>query len=285
VLAVAGVIDSFLYVGSAMATTAIGTTSVEPGCHAERRGRSEQLLSGRTVPFLESATREVREVRVVQLLECEPELGDGLSAEDRAIASRSLPVHAAVLKKGDWSPGAQPSEAGCLGYLIAKGLLIRRVEVTPGTSVELLGRGDLLRPWQEDTSSFCTASWEVLEQTTLVALGPGLTRSLGQWPAIASNVAARGLRRSRALAADAAISSIIGIEERLLLLLWHIAERWGETGKDGIRISIRLPHRLLAEMVGARRPSVTTALAELQEAGHLYSTSNSRWVLRGDPPC
>lgn len=196
-----------------------------------------------------------------------------------------LPVQAAVLSKGDWSPPSQPSEAGCLGYLIVKGLLVRRVEVGKGSSVELLGRGDLLRPWQEDVSSFCAASWEVLEPTTVVALGPGLMRNLAQWPALASNVASRGLRRSRALAADAAIASIVGIEERLLILLWHIAERWGEPCPEGVRISIRLPHRLLAEIVGARRPSVTSALTELQEAGRLKSGSAGRWVLLGDPPC
>ena len=223
-------------------------------------------------------------VRVVQLLDCEPELGDGLSAEDREVAARALPAQVADLESGRWHPRLQSSEPGCLGYLIARGLLIRRVEVAQGTSVELLGRGDLLRPWQEDASSFCTASWEVLERMTLVVLGPGLARGLGQWPAIASNLAARGLRRSRALAADAAISSIVGIEQRLLIFLWHIAERWGEPQKDGIHISIRLPHRLLAEMVGARRPSVTTALAGLQEAGRLDCTPAGHWLLRGDPP-
>lgn len=79
-------------------------------------------------------------IGVVQLLECEPELGDGLSEEDLAIASHALPVPTAVLKKGSWSPRSEPSEVGCLGYLIAKGLLVRRVEVARGSSVELLAR-------------------------------------------------------------------------------------------------------------------------------------------------
>ncbi|HEU4736886.1 MAG TPA: helix-turn-helix domain-containing protein [Solirubrobacterales bacterium] len=226
----------------------------------------------------------MRGIGVVQLLECEPELGDGLSEEDLAAASHALPVPIAVLKKGLWSPRSEPSEVGCLGYLIAKGLLVRRVEVAQGSSVELLGSGDLLRPWQEDASSFCVASWEVLEQSILLALGPGFTRGLAQWPTIAANLAMRGLRRSRALAADAAIASIVGIEERLLIMLWHLAERWGEPSADGIRLSIRIPHRLLAEMMGARRPSITSALAQLQEAGRLDSSPHGGWTLLGDPP-
>jgi CRP/FNR family transcriptional regulator, cyclic AMP receptor protein len=224
-------------------------------------------------------------VRVFQLLDCDPRLAEGLSAEERAMAARSLPVQAAVLKKGRWDPGPGPPEPGQLGFLVCQGLLVRRVEVDRGRSVELLGRGDLLRPWQEDASSFCLASWEVLEATTLVVLGPAVSRGLGGWPAITSNLMERAVTRSRASTAAAAISSIVGLEERLLILLWHLAERWGEPAGKGIRIPIGLPHRLLAELVGARRPSVTTALAGLQEEGRLASASNGRWVLRGNPPC
>lgn len=227
----------------------------------------------------------MRGIGAVQLLECEPELGDGLSEEDLAIASGALPVPTAVLKKGIWSPRSEGSEAGTLGYLIAKGLLVRRVEVAQGSSVELLGSGDLLRPWQEDASSFCVASWEVLEQSTLLALGPSFTRGLARWPAVAANLTLRGLSRSRARAAEAAIASIVGIEERLLIMLWHLAERWGEPSQEGIHLSIRIPHRLFAEMVGARRPSITSALAGLQEAGRLASGPDGGWILRGDPPC
>ena len=223
-------------------------------------------------------------MQVVQLLDCDPALGEGLGADDRAAAAASLPAQVARLEKGAWEPGAEAPSAEHLGFLVVRGLIVRRVEVAEGSSVELLGEGDLLRPWQEDASSFCAASWDVLERATLAVLGPGFVRGLGQWPAIAANIAARGIRRSRALAADSAIASIVGVEERLLLLLWHIAERWGEARKDGIHISIRLPHRLLAELVGARRPSVTSALSGLQEAGRLDSIASGRWVLLGDPP-
>jgi hypothetical protein len=221
----------------------------------------------------------------VQLLECDPQLAEGLPAEERAVAAESLPVQTAALKKGKWDPGIEPPEPEQLGYLLCRGVLVRRIEVDRGRGVELLGQGDLLRPWQEDSSSFCRASWEVLEPAMLVGLGPGVARGIARWPAIASNLVARGVNRSRASTAAAAVSSIVGLEERLLILLWHLAERWGEPIKEGICISIGLPHRLLAELVGARRPSVTTALSNLQEDGRLASTATGSWVLRGDPPC
>lgn len=222
--------------------------------------------------------------QVVQLLECDPELAEGLAEEERAIAMQALPVRVARLRKGRWQPDPQAPEPGHLGYLVVKGLLVRRIEVAQGSSIELLGRGELLRPWQEDTSSFCRSSWEVIEPTTVAQLCPQATRCLCQWPILVSNLMDRGIRRSRALAADAAAANIIGLEERLLTALWQLAETWGEARPDGVHLSIRLPHRLLAELMGARRPSITSALAELKSAGQLEKASDGCWVLCGDPP-
>jgi len=226
----------------------------------------------------------MRKANVVQLLTFDPELAEGLVEEERAIAAQALSVPVARLKKGPWRPDQSPPEPGHLGYLLLKGLLVRRIEVGQGSSIELLGRGELLRPWQEDTSSFCRSSWEVVESTTVAQLGPQLTRCLCRWPVLVSNLAERGIRRSRALAADAAAANIVGLEERLLTALWQLTETWGEAKEDGVHLSIRLPHRLLAELMGARRPSITSALAELKRSGQLDSTSDGCWVLCGDPP-
>jgi hypothetical protein len=218
------------------------------------------------------------------VLECDPDLAEGLAEEERAIAAQTLPVRVATLRTGTWHPDVTQPEPGHLGYLLVKGLLIRRIEVAQGASIELLGRGELLRPWQEDASSFCRSSWEVVETTTVAQLDTQLTHRLCRWPALVSNLVARGIRRSRALAADGAAANIVGLEERLLIALWQLAETWGEAKTDGVHLSIRLPHRLLAQLMGARRPSVTSALAELKSAGRLSSASNGAWVLHGDPP-
>lgn len=226
----------------------------------------------------------MRRARVVQLLDCDPNLAEGMSDEERASAAQALPVPIASLSKGEWDPDLRPQELGHLGYLLVEGLVVRRIEVAQGASIELLGRGELLRPWQEDASSFCRSSWEVVEASTVAQLNAQLTRCICQWPALVSNLVDRGIRRSRALAADAAAASIIGLEERLLTALWQLAETWGEAKADGVHLSIRLPHRLLAEMMCARRPSITSALAELKSSGRLSSAPDGAWVLRGDPP-
>jgi CRP/FNR family transcriptional regulator, cyclic AMP receptor protein len=226
----------------------------------------------------------VASIRVVQLLECEPGLAADLTSEELAIASQSIPVQVATLERGPWQPKSAAPEPGHLGFLVTKGVFVRRIQIGSGSSIELLGRGELLRPWQEDISSFCESSWEVVEPAALAQLGPRVARGLGQWPILVSNLVARAVRRSRAVAADAAVASIVGIEERLLRLLWQLGETFGRVEPDGVHLSVRLPHRLLAEMTGARRPSVTTALSNLQAEGKLVKAAEGCWILPGDPP-
>ena len=54
---------------------------------------------------------------------------------------------------------------------------------------------------------------------------------------------------------------------RLLLLLWHLAERWGRVTPDGVRIPLRLRHHMLADLLAVRRPSATAALQPLMSEG------------------
>ena len=67
---------------------------------------------------------------------------------------------------------------------------------------------------------------------------------------------------------------------RLLLLLWHLAARWGKVEPGGVRLPLPLTHLLLGRLVGAERPSVSHALKRLAAAG-LVSGSDDGWHLHG----
>jgi CRP/FNR family transcriptional regulator, cyclic AMP receptor protein len=49
-----------------------------------------------------------------------------------------------------------------------------------------------------------------------------------------------------------------------------------------VLIPFALTHSTLARLVGARRPSVTSAIGELAKDGLLERTDDG-WLLRGDP--
>jgi hypothetical protein len=81
-----------------------------------------------------------------------------------------------------------------------------------------------------------------------------------------------------------AIGHLTRVDDRLLALLWCLAERWGRVVPGGVLVNLRLPHRTLAGMVGARRPSVTTALGQLIARGDIERRPDGGWILHGQPP-
>ena len=81
-----------------------------------------------------------------------------------------------------------------------------------------------------------------------------------------------------------ALLQLSPVETRLLVLFWHLAERWGRVTPDGISVRLRLPHELLGQLVGCQRASVTTALRHISDSGLLIRRSDGTWLLHGSPP-
>jgi len=188
------------------------------------------------------------------------------------------------LQRGPWQPMTEPP-GNHLGYLVIDGLLGRRVVVPDrGRSLELLGRGDLFSPWQEDSPSFSQIAWTVIEPTSIAALDQAFASQVRHAPELLEALTERALRRSRRIAVSAAIANTVGVEERLLLLLWQLTELWGRKAQGGAVLPFRLSHQTLADLVGARRPTVTLALRGLTNRGLLERGSSGEWILSGDPP-
>ena len=87
------------------------------------------------------------------------------------------------------------------------------------------------------------------------------------FPQIARILTRRACRRPLELDVLRAITSQPRLEVRLVLLLWHLAARWGRVEPTGVRLSLPLTHRLLGQLVAAERPSISHALKRLAQAG------------------
>jgi hypothetical protein len=222
----------------------------------------------------------------ISLLEVDPELGEGLNPQERAAAERVLAVPVRSLEVGVWDPHEEFDEIRpVLGVMIVDGMLTRDVVFAGRTTTELLGSGDLLRPWDDDLQFDAlpfAAAWYVHSPARIAILDTRVAMAAGRWPAIATGLGARHIRRARVLAFQRAIGQLPRVDDRLIVLLWALAERWGRVGRDGVRLPLDLPHRTLATLVGARRPSVTTALTGLARAG-LVERVRDGWLLHGDP--
>ena len=80
---------------------------------------------------------------------------------------------------------------------------------------------------------------------------------------------ARAAERSERLAVQQAIAQLPRVDLRILALLWHLTERTGRVGSEGVILPVPLTHELLGRLVGARRPTVSLALKQLTQRGHV----------------
>ena len=172
-----------------------------------------------------------------------------------------------------------------IGFLVLEGLMIRRVGIDGRFGVELIGEGDVLRPWQDEDAQTLPLEgcWSVLEPTRLAILDGDFTRRCGEFPELTARLFERAVRRSRRLVANIAIIHQARVDDRLHMLFWHFAARWGRVRGDGTLLPLRLTHAVLADLVAAQRPTVTSALAELGRRG-LVSAVQDGWLLSGQAP-
>jgi CRP-like cAMP-binding protein len=166
--------------------------------------------------------------------------------------------------------------------LVLDGLLVRQVEVGGLRCCELLGPGDLLRPWdEEDSGAMCgsEAAWRVLEPTRLALLDGAFACRACRWPTVTAELMQRTLRRSRSLSILLALTQARRADVRLRTLFWHLADRWGRVTPAGIVVPVNLTHRLIAQLTGLRRPSVSISLGELERSGEIVRLSKGSWLI------
>ena len=197
-----------------------------------------------------------------------------------------MPVE--TLSSGTWEPTSSlPGPSGQLGVLVIEGLMIRDVAIVRSTCAELVGRGDVLHPWddlREGAPVRAEIEWRVLEPAKLALLDNRFVRAAGAYPEVIAALVLRAVARSQSLAVSLAISCLMGVKLRLSVLLWHLADRWGRVGPEGVSVPLALTHRMIARLVGASRQSVSAALKELENEGAISKRSQGGWTLHGEPP-
>jgi hypothetical protein len=226
--------------------------------------------------------------RVISILDADPELEELLEGDERERARQQARTVALRLTPGEWDAGAaHEPDTHHRGFLVVDGLICRTVDVMDRRCVELIGPGDVLRPWTWDPDGLhvhAEVGWRVLDPTRLAVLDHALVVRMTPWPQLGVELFSRGIRRAHTLAVVVAIAHHQRVDDRLLLTLWHLAERWGRVTPDGIVLPLPLPHQRLADLVGAQRQSVTTAMGELTRGGAVARRENGDWVLHGAPP-
>ena len=215
----------------------------------------------------------------------DPELADAIPLDRRARAIEDCTAPELRIAPGPWGGRGSLGFRGGIGVLVLSGLMIRRVGIDGRYGAELIGDGDLLRPNEESVSPLLplTTHWSIVLPTRLAALDRTFEQHIAQHPELARSLVARAIQRSKNLSVNMAIVHQARVDVRLHMLLWHLAARWGRVRSDATVLRLRLTHAVLADLVAARRPTVTTALSELARRG-LVRTDGENWVLFGEAP-
>lgn len=221
-----------------------------------------------------------------QLLREDPDLAATIPPAVREWAMGHCVTSVMHIPSGGWEPADLELAPGGIGLLILDGLLIRRVGVDGRFGAELLAVGDVLRPWhgEDGGNSFPhTTGWRVVEPARMAVLDGPAAHRLARFPSLTGEIVGRALDRSRRLALMMAIVHHPRTDIRLHMLLWHLADRWGRVRGDGVLLPLRLSHTVLADLVAAQRPSVSSALGKLSER-RLIASIREGWLLCGQPP-
>jgi len=210
-------------------------------------------------------------------------LTEQLTGDERAeLAGISLPVITIDSRRLDLEPLL--AEHRAFGATVFDGLVMSSLRVGEQTGIHLLAPGDLLvrgsALWPEWLAEpdFRTAG-----PVQLALLGSDLLAAVYRWPRLLQSLYGSICDQLERLAMQLVICQLSRVEDRIIAMLWLLADSWGHVTSGGVRLPLALTHETLGALVGARRPTVTLALRKLTDTGALVPQDHG-WLLVGPPP-
>ena len=217
------------------------------------------------------------------LLDLDPDLGRLLDGERLRSARVALSVRTTTVPVGVWDlSGLGRVSPANMGLMLLDGAVARELSLGATVSSELLGPGDLVRPWTLDRYARMVESmtyWNVLAPVRVALLDQRLTIRLREYPEVTAMFMDRLSARSQRLAMLQAIAHLNRVDARAEAALWLLAERWGRPTADGVMVPLALSHRAIGQIIGATRPTVSTAFANLARQLRVVRRPSGTWWL------
>lgn len=215
-------------------------------------------------------------------MEAEPDLARYLSPEDRAQAMQ-VRLPSVELAPGQVSIRSELRRHGAFAALVLGGMLLQSIRIGQHAGLRLLGPGDILS-FAETPPSILVLDEEcrATVPTRLALLGRDMLVAGRRWPWLIAGLHTRMAEQVERLTAQLVVCQLPRVDDRLLAMLWLLAESWGQVTPSGTVVPIELTHSALGGLIGARRPTVTLALSELTERGAIMRQSDG-WLLLEAP--
>ncbi|MGH2910242.1 MAG: Crp/Fnr family transcriptional regulator [Solirubrobacteraceae bacterium] len=219
----------------------------------------------------------------IRLLDVDPDFGTGLSPTELADVEQHVVLPTVRLERGLWeieqlrqAPGVRGEPRG---FLVVAGTVTIDLAIAGQVCTRLLTPRELvlLDGWEENSIPV-RAGWSVLDSAMLAVLDHRVAIIGARWPGLMDAILKRAAQQVRHALLQQAISQLPRVEDRLLALLWSIADRQGVVRADGVWVHLPVTHATLAQMIGARRPTVSLGLRALTERG-LVRSEGSGWLI------
>jgi len=243
-------------------------------------------MSEQSAPDARDRGEPTWSARGVRLLDVDPDFGAELTAEEFAEVQQHLVLPTVRLEKGLWSTARLREARGVhgepRGFMVITGTVSIDLAIAGQVCTRLITSRELvlLDGWEQDSIPV-RAGWSVLDVATLAILDQRLAIIGSRWPGLMNAILKRAAQQVRHALLQQAISQLPRVEDRLLALLWSIADRQGTVRADGVWVHLPVTHATLAQMIGARRPTVSLGLRALTERGQLRA-EGSGWLISPD---
>src|SRR5579884_2134845 len=217
-----------------------------------------------------------------RLADIDPDLTQSLSDEEREHAQR-LSLRVLEVGEEELHLAALLAHERAAGLIVVEGMVRHHLRIGERLAIRLLGAGEILACGDRPGSMLLSLSqWYTTGGTRLAVLGEEFLLAIRRWPRLYTAMQQRMAAQSERLAAQLVICQLPRVEDRLLAILWLLAESWGRVTPAGTTVPLALTHEALGALVGARRSTVTLALGELTSRGAIVHQDRG-WLLLERP--
>lgn len=205
-----------------------------------------------------------------------------LTAEDReAIEHVTVPV--LEIPKGSEAIGDLLEQRRGFAAVVLEGMVLQSLRLGNHPGVHVLGPGAVLGVRSAPrTAQFGVPVWRAAADTRLALLGNDFLGAVRRAPQLLIGLHAALAEHAERLTTQLVICQLPRVEDRILAMLWLLADTWGRVTAAGTVLPLSLTHELLGALVGARRPTVTLALRALTDRGAVVHQDKG-WLLLERP--
>lgn len=223
-------------------------------------------------------TGGVQDPERVRLLAADPEIARFV--DDHAIEELGrLTIPLVRAPRGVLEVPSLFRDPSAFGAYVLDGILVQRLRAAGHSAMRLLGPGEvLLDSVPRDSELVASSPWRANSEVKLGVLGREVLLAARRWPELIPAVYGRLADQMERMAAQLVICQLPRVTDRILGIMWLLAETWGRMTPAGVILPLALTHDTVGALIGARRPTVTLALRELSERGAVVRQDRG-WLL------